>query len=229
MNVAVVDQQLTFADTVATRLLTQEDVRRATAHTSTESLLAAVRTEPVNVVLIDWGLCATDSGPLVPQLWEEDPNVGIVVAGTHSSPGDIVAALEAGALGWVPKDVPFDELPQRAALRRARRALDPGTAPHVGARDDVPGSPQRARPFGLAALADATRGRGPPVHGRRPAPEPDRRRARHVAQHGADARAERAPEARGALLPPSCGHRATVRSRRHGPPPFPHSEQATVT
>lgn len=122
MNVAVVDQQLTFADTVATRLLTQDDVRRATAHTSTESLLAAVRTEPVNVILIDWGLCATDSGPLVPQLWEEAPNVGIVVAGTHSAPGDIVAALEAGALGWVPKDVPFDELLNglRCAVRGER-------------------------------------------------------------------------------------------------------------
>lgn len=107
MNIAVLDQQLTFADTVATRLLTQEDVQRATAHTTTETLISVVRTEPVDVVLVDWELCDARSGPLVPQLWAESPDVALVVTATHSSPGDIVAALQAGALGWVPKDMPF--------------------------------------------------------------------------------------------------------------------------
>lgn len=110
MNVAVLDQQLTFADTVAARLLTQTDVRTATAHTTTESLMALVRSEPVDVLLIDWALCDVGPGPLVPQLWDERPEVALVVTGTHSSPMEIVAALQAGALGWVPKEMPFESL-----------------------------------------------------------------------------------------------------------------------
>lgn len=110
MNVAVLDQQLTFADSVATRLLTQEDVQRATAHTSVETLITLVRTEPVHVVLVDWELCDVGSGALIPQLWDERPDVALLVTATHSSPAEIVAALQAGALGWVPKDMPFQAL-----------------------------------------------------------------------------------------------------------------------
>lgn len=122
MDVAVLDQQLTFADTVATRLLTQDDVRHASAHTTTDSMLARLRRQPANVVLVDWGLCATDTGPLLPPLWEEHPKVAVVVAGADSSPGDIVRALQAGALGWVPKDMPFDALLNslRSAVRGER-------------------------------------------------------------------------------------------------------------
>jgi DNA-binding NarL/FixJ family response regulator len=110
MNVAVLDRQLTFADTVATRLLAQEDVQRATAHTTTDTLITVVRNEPVDVILVDWGLCDISTGPLLPKLWDESPDVALVVTGTHSSPMEIVAALQAGALGWVPKEMPFDAL-----------------------------------------------------------------------------------------------------------------------
>ena len=119
MDVAVLDQQLTFADTVATRLLAQDDVRRATAHTTTDSLMDRVRRDPVDVVLVDWGLCVTEPGPLLPPLWAEYPDVAVVVAGTHSNPDEIVAALRAGALGWVTKDMPFASL--LTGLRSAAR------------------------------------------------------------------------------------------------------------
>lgn len=119
MDVAVLDQQLIFADTVATRLIAQDDVRSATAHTTTSSLMDHVRREPVDVVLLDWGLCATEPGPLLPPLWAEYPDVAVVVAGTHSNPEDIVSALRAGALGWVTKDMPFASL--LTGLRSAAR------------------------------------------------------------------------------------------------------------
>ena len=110
MNIAVVDRQLTFADSVANRLLTQADVRRATAHTSTDSLMATLHGEPVDVVLIDWGMCGSgDAGPMR-ALREAYPRLSVVVTSDHRDPAEIVAAMQAGALGWVPKDVPFDEL-----------------------------------------------------------------------------------------------------------------------
>jgi DNA-binding NarL/FixJ family response regulator len=109
MTIAVVDQQLTFADTVATRLLDQADVQHTTAHTTTDSLMALLRSHPVDVVLLDWTLCQGENQPLQ-ALHERHPDVRVVVTGTHADPWDILAAMQAGALGWLPKDVPFDEL-----------------------------------------------------------------------------------------------------------------------
>ena len=118
MTIAVVDQQLTFADTVATRLLDQADVYRATAHTTTDSLMATLRSHAVDVVLLDWSLCQSEQQPLQ-TLQERHPDVRVVVTGTHKDPWEILAAMQAGALGWLPKDVSFDEL--LTGIRSARR------------------------------------------------------------------------------------------------------------
>jgi DNA-binding NarL/FixJ family response regulator len=121
MTVAVVDQQLTFADTVATRLLDQADVQRTSAHTTTDSLMAALRDHTVDVVLLDWTLCHSASQPLR-ALADRHPGVAVVVTGTDRDPWEIVAAMHAGALAWLPKDVPFEELliGIRSALRGDR-------------------------------------------------------------------------------------------------------------
>lgn len=118
MTIAVVDQQLTFADTVATRLLDQDDVQRTSAHTSTDSLMAALEMHSVDVVLLDWGLCQPAEQPLH-TLSQRHPDVRVVVTGTHRDPWEILSAMRAGALGWLPKDVPFDEL--LIGIRSARR------------------------------------------------------------------------------------------------------------
>jgi DNA-binding NarL/FixJ family response regulator len=118
MTIAVVDQQLTFADTVATRLLAQADVDRTTAHTTTASLMATLRSQPVDVVLLDWTLCQAENQPLQ-ALQDQHPDVRVLITGTHADPWDILAAMQAGALGWLPKDVPFDEL--LVGVRSAQR------------------------------------------------------------------------------------------------------------
>jgi DNA-binding NarL/FixJ family response regulator len=109
MSIAVADQHLTFADTVATRLRAQEDVGRTTAHTSVDDMMSALATEPAEVLLLDWGLCEGVEHP-IRAVQDVHPEIKILATGDGQDPERIVAALQAGALGWVPKDVPFDEL-----------------------------------------------------------------------------------------------------------------------
>ncbi len=108
LNVAVADRQLTFADSVAQRLLSQR-VAEATAHTSLDSLLAGLAVQPADVVLLDWSLCASLDDALS-ALREHQPEIRVVVVGDRREPHRVVAAMQAGALGWAPKDISFEQL-----------------------------------------------------------------------------------------------------------------------
>lgn len=109
MSIAIADQHLTFADSVATRLLTQDDVEHASSHTSIDALMATMVAQPADVALLEWELCATEEQP-IRCLQELHPDLKILVTGDRQEAAQIVAALQAGALGWVPKDIAFDEL-----------------------------------------------------------------------------------------------------------------------
>jgi DNA-binding NarL/FixJ family response regulator len=106
-SIAIVDRQLTFADTLATQLLNQDHVQRTWAHTTIDALLAALHSSPVDVALLDWSLC---SGHPFQSLRERHPDLKFMATGHDQRPADIVAALEAGALGWVPKHIALEEL-----------------------------------------------------------------------------------------------------------------------
>lgn len=118
MSIAVVDRHLTFADSVAARLLAQADVGRTSAHTSVDALMFALAAEPADVLLLDWGLC-DGVEHTIRSVEEVHPKIKVLATGDGQVPEQIVAALRAGALGWVPKDAPFDEL--LIGLRAASR------------------------------------------------------------------------------------------------------------
>ncbi|MGN6574425.1 MAG: response regulator, partial [Nocardioides sp.] len=108
LNVAVADRQLTFADSVAKRLLAQ-GVAAASAHTSLEALLADLEEHPADVVLLDWSLC-TSLEEALRVLRKTHPDIRVVVVGDQREPHRIVAAMQSGALGWAPKDISFEQL-----------------------------------------------------------------------------------------------------------------------
>ena len=108
LNVAVADRQLTFADSVARRLLAQ-GVAAATAHTSLEALLADLAENPADVVLLDWSLCsslercaarAARAPARDPGRGRRRPARAAPDRGSHAG----------GALGWAPKDISFEQL-----------------------------------------------------------------------------------------------------------------------
>ena len=122
LSVAVVDRQLTFADTLASGLLTLDLVATATPFTTTESLMAALEKNGIDVVVLDWELGGPDVTVLLHSLRDRHPTAKIVVTSSENDPSAIVAALQAGVLAWVPKHVPFDQLLMglRTAVRGER-------------------------------------------------------------------------------------------------------------
>jgi DNA-binding NarL/FixJ family response regulator len=108
LSIAIVDRQLTFADGVATRLLAQDDVAVTTAYTSIEALMIGLGRDRVDVALLDWALCEQDIECLA-RIEQVQPGIHILALGERE-PHQIAAALRAGALGWVPKDLSFDRV-----------------------------------------------------------------------------------------------------------------------
>jgi DNA-binding NarL/FixJ family response regulator len=117
-RIAVLDQQLTVSDILSARLLEQPDVEAASAHTRPETLRALLELEPVDVVLLDWRMCDPEAS-LVAQLKDSACAPRVLVIGYEASPRDVRAAVGAGAAGWLPSDVTFDEL--LTCLRAAQR------------------------------------------------------------------------------------------------------------
>lgn len=117
-RVAVLDRQLTVADLLAARLREQPDVDTATAHTRVETLAQQVAEEPVDVLVLDWRMC-DENGGLVAQLVSMAPTLRVLVIGNDATPRNIRSAVDAGAVGWLPADVTFQEL--LTGLRTAER------------------------------------------------------------------------------------------------------------
>lgn len=117
-RIAVLDQQLTVADILSARLLEQPGVDAATAHTRPETLRALLEQEPVDLVLLDWRICGGEAS-LVTQLSDSASPPLVLVIGYEASPRDVRTAIGAGASGWLPADVTFDEL--LTCLTAARR------------------------------------------------------------------------------------------------------------
>jgi DNA-binding NarL/FixJ family response regulator len=108
-RIAVLDQQLTVSDILSTRLLEQADVEAATAHTRPDTLRELLDRDAVDVVLLDWRMCG-ERAELVAQLTSSASSPRVLVIGYEASPRDVRTAIEAGAAGWLPSDVTFDEL-----------------------------------------------------------------------------------------------------------------------
>ena len=108
-RIAVLDQQLTVSDILSARLLEQADVEAATAHTRPDTIRELVDRQAVDVVLLDWRMC-DEGADLIAQLTSSASSPRVLVIGYEASPRDVRTAIEAGAAGWLPSDVTFDEL-----------------------------------------------------------------------------------------------------------------------
>lgn len=109
IRVAVLDRQLTVAELLAARLLEQPGIDETSAHIGPESLYRLLDQGRLDVVLADWRL-QSEHPTLIDGILSAGPGVRILVVGNGATPRDVRTAIEAGAAGWVPADVTFDEL-----------------------------------------------------------------------------------------------------------------------
>ena len=95
-----------------------------------EAVALALRERP-DIVLMDLRMPELDGASATAEISARRPETRILVLTTYDTDADIVRAIEAGAVGYLLKDVPHEELSR--AIRAAARG-EPALAPTVAER-----------------------------------------------------------------------------------------------
>ncbi len=156
VRVLVVDDQALFREALVTLLGARPEVEVVgEAGDGQQALERAAELQP-DVVLMDLHMPVLDGIGATRRLRVEQPGVRVLALTTFDDDEDVFAALRAGALGYLLKDVSSDRLVE-AVLSAARgdSVLQPSVAAKVVARfaqlDDAPRS--RAQPL-VVPLSD---------------------------------------------------------------------------
>jgi two-component system response regulator DesR len=121
-------------------LLSMEDHREVVAEVGRgdEVVEAARRTRP-DVAMLDIEMPGLDGIAAAAALTGELPGIRVIVVTTFGRPGYLRRAMEAGALGFVVKDIPAEQLAD--AIRRVHaglRVVDPALAAETLATGESP-------------------------------------------------------------------------------------------
>ena len=110
MDVLVVDDHRVVADAIAARLRLESDIDRVTTAASVaDALEAAERLHP-DVATVDPQMESGEGIALIRRLREADPSVQVVVVAEDDDPEVASEAVRAGALAFVLKDAPSQDL-----------------------------------------------------------------------------------------------------------------------
>ncbi|WP_425825936.1 response regulator transcription factor [Streptomyces fractus] len=120
LKVIVADDQAAVREPLAAVLALSEDIDVVTAAANGTEVLAAVAAGPVDVVLMDLRMPEMDGTEATRRLSEEHPGVAVVVLTTFADDESILAALSAGARGYLTKNA------GRQDILRAIRAAAAG-------------------------------------------------------------------------------------------------------
>lgn len=131
VRVVVVDDHPVVRDGLRGMLDGQPDLEVVGEAGDGREALAQVARHAPDVVLVDLRMPGLDGVGAIAELARTHPEVRALVLTTYDEDHDIVRALEAGAIGYLLKDVPREELFR--AVRAAARG-EPVLAPAVTAR-----------------------------------------------------------------------------------------------
>ena len=144
VRVLLADDQALFREALATLLSVRAEVEVvAEAGDGAQALERAAQCRP-DVVLMDLHMPVLDGIGATRRLRVEQPAVRVLALTTFDDDEDVFAALRAGALGYLLKDVSGDRLVEAVlAAARGESVLQPSVAAKVVARvarmaDDVP-------------------------------------------------------------------------------------------
>ncbi|MBU3862854.1 response regulator transcription factor [Streptomyces sp. 4503] len=104
LKVIVADDQATVREPLAAVLDMTEDIDVVAAAADGTEVLAAVAATPVDVVLMDLRMPVMDGTEATRRLSEEHPGTAVVVLTTFADDDSILAALSAGARGYLTKN-----------------------------------------------------------------------------------------------------------------------------
>lgn len=130
-SVVVVDDHPVVRAGLVALLSTRDGMQVVGEAESAAAALAVVERERPDVVLMDLQLGADDGVAATRALRERDPGTRVLILTTYDTDADIVAAIEAGACGYLLKDATPDAL--GAAVEAAARG-ETVFAPSVAGR-----------------------------------------------------------------------------------------------
>jgi DNA-binding NarL/FixJ family response regulator len=146
--VLVVDDQALFREALTTLLEVREGVDVVGEAADGQAALEQAAALRPDVVLMDLHMPRLDGVAATRRLRAEQPDVRVLALTTFDDDEDVFAALRAGALGYLLKDVSSDRLVEALhAAARGESVLQPSVAAKVVARfarlsDDAPRRPQ---------------------------------------------------------------------------------------
>ncbi|MFD8096443.1 response regulator [Streptomyces malaysiensis] len=153
ITVIVADDQRVIRDGLVTILGALDGIRvAAAAQDGAEAVALAVEHE-ADVVLMDLHMPGTDGIEATRRLREQLPSTAVVVLTTYTDDDSILAALEAGAIGYLTKNASAADIHRGiAAAAAGHTILDPAAAARVmraARRRDAGPGPADTLPDGL--------------------------------------------------------------------------------
>jgi DNA-binding NarL/FixJ family response regulator len=139
IRVLVVDDHPIVRSGIASVLASQSDFEIVgEAANGTEAIAATVRLAP-DLVLMDLRMPVLNGVDATAGILAERPGTRVVVLTTYASDGEVLRAIEAGAVGYLLKDVPHDELFRALrAVARGERYLAPAVTERLMSRWQQP-------------------------------------------------------------------------------------------
>ncbi len=124
------------------------------AASGSEAVALALREHP-DVVLMDLQMPDLDGASATAQIKALRPETQVLVLTTYGTDADIVRAIDAGAVGYLLKDLPHEEITRAVhAAARGETTLAPAIAQRLMQRVRSPGSdPLSAREIEVLQLA----------------------------------------------------------------------------
>lgn len=129
MRILLAEDQTMFRTALASLLDLEPDFEVVAQVARGDEIVAAAHEARPDVALLDIEMPGASGLEVVPQLRRELPDCAVVMLTTFGRPGYLKRALEAGARGFLLKDVPVEQLADQVrAIVRGSIVVDPQLA-----------------------------------------------------------------------------------------------------
>ncbi|MFK0215572.1 DNA-binding response regulator [Streptomyces sp. NPDC090298] len=147
INVVVADDQAAVREPLAMVLALTADISVVATAANGHEVLDAVAEAPVDVVLMDLRMPGMDGTEATRRLSESHPDVAVVVLTTFADDDSVMAALAAGARGYLTKNAGREDIARAIRAAAAGQSVldqevrDRLLAAVTGAQRSAPGEP----------------------------------------------------------------------------------------
>ena len=143
IHLVIADDHLVVRDGLRGMLESQPDFEVVGEASNGEEVVQLVSSLKPEVVLMDLRMPVMDGVTAIRQIKDSQPGVQMLVLTTYDSDADILPAIEAGATGYLLKDISREELYSAVrATARGESVLAPGVAARLVGRMRAPAEEQ---------------------------------------------------------------------------------------